>query len=543
MHELLLIAIPTLPLIMVMISLYKRSWLAITLAPLLALVSALSIPVDTTVSIPWLLLGVHWQLDATAQLFLTFSALVWLVAAWYVSAQRDKPVDSVIYHCLFLIAMMGNFLLIVAADMLSFYLGFAMMGLSAYALIVKPSQQARRAARVYLGFTLVGELALFTALLLIVSSSGSVLFNDLAPANVSDLAMALLVLGFGIKLALPGLHFWLPLSYSAAPLISAAVLSGPMMKAGLLGWIRFVPTGTDSLTGWGELLMILGGSGLLLGTLLALLQLKPSAVLAYSSVAKMGIISTLFGYALANPQQAEPVIAALLLFAMHHLLVKSALFLGLQQYRQSQGSSAVFAGLVILALSLVGLPLSGGSAAKLELAAATRDELNLLLLFSGFATTLMMLHFLQRVRQSMALATAQTEATSIGINPQLAWWLLLPIAWWAPFIPTSIAFDGKSLLLIAAGLLIYLLIRRDQKQLRQLPFFCRPGDFYHLLSRIRLVNPLRYRSARSLLPAILLPEQQQSTRDQAGEQALTTPGLWWLVVTALLVAALLIPIF
>ncbi len=539
MHELLLVIIPILPLIMAMLSLFKRSWLVITLAPLVAVVSALSIPVDTMISIPWLLLGVHWQLDATGQLFLTFSALVWLVAAWYVSAQRDKPINSTIYHCLFLTAMMGNFLLIVAADMLSFYLGFAMMGLSAYGLLVKPSQQARRAARVYLGFTLVGELALFTALLLIVSSSGSVLFNDLDPGHVSHLAMALLVLGFGIKLALPGLHFWLPLSYSAAPLISAAVLSGPMMKAGLLGWIRFVPTGADSLTGWGELLMILGGSGLLLGSLLALLQHKPSAVLAYSSVAKMGIISTLFGYALANPQQAEPVMAALLLFAMHHLLVKSALFFGLQQYRQSQGHTAVFAGLVILALSLMGLPLSGGSAAKLELAAATRDELSLLLLFSGFATTLMMLHFLDRMKQSLTPATNQAESASRIMNPQLAWWLLLAIAWWAPFMPGSIAFDGKALLLIVAGLLVYRLIRRDQKQLRQLPFFCRPGDLYHFLARIRLVNPLRYKSARSMLPSLLLPGPAKTS----GEQALTTPGLWWLVVTALLIAALLMPMF
>ena len=138
MHELLLISIPALPLIMAMVSLFKRSWLTITMAPVVALVSALSISVDTTVAIPWLLLGVHWHLDATGQLFLLFSALIWLVAGWYASAERSKPIDTPLYHCLFLTAMTGNFLLIVAADMLSFYLGFAMMGLSAYGLIVKP---------------------------------------------------------------------------------------------------------------------------------------------------------------------------------------------------------------------------------------------------------------------------------------------------------------------------------------------------------------------------------------------------------------------
>ena len=160
------------------------------------------------------------------------------------------------------------------------------------------------------------------------------LFIDIQQQTIPDLAVALLLLGFGIKLALPGLHLWLPLTYTAAPLISVAVLSGPMMNAGLLGWIRFLPPGAENLQTWGGVLIWLGVGGVLLGSILALMQCRASAILAYSSIAKMGLVSSLFGYSLAHPEQADMVIAALVLFAMHHLLVKSALFIGLHDYQQ-----------------------------------------------------------------------------------------------------------------------------------------------------------------------------------------------------------------
>ena len=254
--DFLLIAIPLLPLILALLMPLLRSGQIMILAPLTALLAAFLIPVNSSVDLPWLLTGVHWQLDSISQLFLLFSALIWLVATLYVVFARDDQTSRAIYRCLFMLAMSGNILLIIAADMTSFYLGFAMMGLSAYGIILKPSQRARRAARVYLGFTLVGELALFIAMLILFSSTGSMLFIDIQQQTIPDLAVALLLLGFGIKLALPGLHFWLPLTYTAAPLISVAVLSGPMMNAGLLGWIRFLPSGAENLQTWGGVLIL-----------------------------------------------------------------------------------------------------------------------------------------------------------------------------------------------------------------------------------------------------------------------------------------------
>ena len=201
-------------------------------------------PQGIALTIPWLLLGVHLQLDAIGQLFLLVSAFIWFVVSVFIlRIDRQQSKVASIYRVFFLTAMGGNLLLILAADMVTFYVGFALMGFSAYPLVLRRSQLARHAGRIYLAFTLVGELALFSAMVILFNSAGSFVFSDMAQGPIPPVAMALLLFGFGIKVALPGLHSWLPMVYSTAPLITVAVLSGPMMKAGLLGWLRFIPVG------------------------------------------------------------------------------------------------------------------------------------------------------------------------------------------------------------------------------------------------------------------------------------------------------------
>ena len=537
--EYLLIATPLLPLLLALLIPVLRSAHIMILAPLTALLAALQVPVNSSVYLPWLLSGVYWKLDSISQLFLLFSALIWLLTSLYVVLQPDDQTRRGIYRCLYMLAMAGNMLLIVAADMISFYLGFAMMGLSAYGIILRRSQRARRAARIYLGFTLVGELALFIAMLILFSSSDSMLFSNLQQAAIPDLAVAFLLLGFGIKLALPGLHPWLPMTYTAAPLISVAVLSGPMMKAGLLGWIRFLPPGAENLQTWGGVLIWLGVAGLLLGSIMALMQYRASAILAYSSIAKMGLVSSLFGYSLAHPEQAEIVIAALVLFAMHHLLIKSALFIGLNDYQQRNSESRVFFGLVLLSLSLIGLPFSGGSAAKSALDLATDGDLGLLLMLSGFTTALMMMHFLTTLKKQ-ALTESHMPAHSVPlVNVNLAWWLLLPIAWFGPFMPGSIQFEAKSLLLVVMAFALFLYIRQSWNRPPTQVAVFQPGDIYHLFKHVRLTNPVLVK--RDPGSSVLFTWPKPIPGKSSGSLSLTIPGLLWFAVLTILIISLLIP--
>jgi formate hydrogenlyase subunit 3/multisubunit Na+/H+ antiporter MnhD subunit len=265
---------------------------------------------------------------------------------------------------------------------------------------------------------------LFCALVLMAAHSGGLDFEGLRTTTPSHLAIALLVLGFGIKLALPGLHLWLPPAYSNAPSAGAAVLSGPMISAGLLGWMRFLPPGLEAMNGWGQTLVVIGIVQLALGTMLGLIQRNPRVVLGYSSIAKMGVLSAGFGVALAAPQSYSSLIAVLTLYAVHHLLIKGALFLGIGFLERGIARTATLAVLVVLSLALAGAPLTSGALAKSLLSDALPQawsSLYWLLTASGAGSTLLMARFL-------FLATKTNQPTVASATVSWTVWSLLLLA-------------------------------------------------------------------------------------------------------------------
>ena len=477
MNELLILAAVATPLLLIPFALSGgRRWLP-AVAALPALLVGLLVPQGTVVSLPWLLLGAHLHLDEVASLLLPATAFTWLLVATWATVRGAGRLDSPGNRLFFLAAMSGNLLVVLAADMVTFYVGFALMGLAAYPLMLRPAQQARFSARVYLVFTLVGELALFAGMVGLYIESGSLLFSEIAGRPVHGISIALLLIGFGIKVALPGLHFWLPMVYSAAPIVTVAVLSGPMMKAGLVGWLRFLPIGQEGLLLWGQLLFVLGVIGVLLGVVFGSLQRRPKAVLGYSSVAKMGLISAMVGLALSEPARADAIVAAVLLFAVHHLLVKSALFLGLGEWERVGATRPVTILLVVLSLSLAAAPFTGGAAAKLLLKDAVGVELGWLLTLSAVGTALLVIRFLVLIQARPA------RQGSVGMV--WPWWLLLPVAALGPFLPWQLPWklDGIGPLVLALPLA--LAAWWIGQRYPRLPWRVPPGDLLRWAARLR----------------------------------------------------------
>ena len=537
MNDALLILAWLMPLVLAPLALGAAGRWWPTLATVPALAAALLVPVGTVVEVPWLLLGVQLGLDPTGRPFLLFSAILWLFAGLYgaLSPTRDERAGR--FRLFFLLAMAGNLLLILAADMLTFYAGFALMGLSAYGLVVqRRSQRARRAGRVFLAWTLVGELALFSAVLLLAAGAETLRFADLAGRELPGAAVALLLLGFGVKLALPGLHVWLPLVYPAAPPVAAAVLSGPMINAGLLGWLRFLPPGAPGLAAWGEPLVAVGVVGVVLGVAVGVTQRDPRALLGYSSIAKMGLITAVFGTALARPEAAPVVVAALVVFAMHHLLVKGALFLGLGEWERAGNRSWVIAGLGLLALAMAGAPLTAGALAKTALGdalAGVGADLGLLILLSATGTALLMARLMWLVTRTRSRQTAD------GRSASLSWLVLAFLALWLPFHPAALTLSGDGLVPLGIGLalagLAWAMTRGRVRPWRGIP----PGDVLYLIPLRPLRRRLRIGHGR--LPARVFSPTWR--RSPAGERAppLAVAGLLWLSILVSLLSLVLMP--
>jgi len=462
-NSFILILVSLLPLALALLAGQRyASWITV-IAPLPALLAAAIVPVGSSVSLPWLLLGAELGLDDTGRVFLLFSGLLWLLASLYAAGSQASDHRATRFRIFFLLAMAGNLGLIVAQDAVSFYLGFTLMGLAVYGLIAHPaSQHARRAARRYLVWTIAGEMLLFVALVMLAAQhSGVVSFSVLQSIPPGGFVMLLLLTGFGIKLALPGLHLWLPQAYAVTPTPAVAVLSGAMIKAGLLGWLRFLPPGDAALVSWGQALLVAGITGICFGAIAGLLQRTPRLLLGYSSISKMGVLTTGMGAALAWPEMAPAIIGAVVIYAAHHALVKGALFLGLGLVERDGPRPWVQAGLVFLALALTGAPLTSGAFAKSVLTASLpqgAEYLLLLLAVSAFATTLLMARFLFLVRKQRS-----SKASPLPAESRIAWLMLLAIIAVVPFaiaeagqlmanvVPVFLGILLSALVLLAAG--------------------------------------------------------------------------------------------
>lgn len=464
---------PFLPLVLVaLLGLYPRpallAWVPWMAVPALAV---LALPVGSMADYPWLLLGLQLGLDATNRVFLALTAVLWLAAGVYArSYLRDDPRYN--RYCEFhLLAMAGNFGLVLAQDAISFYAGFTLMSLASYGLVVHVgSRLAHRAALVYLVMAVLGELMLFGGIVLSAVAADSVLLADLQAATPGPLTMLLLVAGFGIKAGLLGLHLWLPLAHPVAPTPASAVLSGVMIKAGLLGWLRFLPFGGVALAEWGGLLLALGLAGAFFGVLRGLPETDPKKILAYSSISQIGLITSGVGLGLLEPMLWPALSAAVVLYALHHALAKGALFLGVGVVAatavDSRGAALLRAGMAVLAGALAGLPLTSGATAKYALKQAieglgsTRATVLIgLLSLAAVGTTVLMIRLLQQLR--FATDTASRPPPGLWLPWGLVALLVIVLAAWHPLSVSTLtpAALWAGLWPIMLGLIVWWLAR------------------------------------------------------------------------------------
>ncbi len=404
--SLLLLAAVSAPLLAVLL-LSAKPWRtavlrATPLAAVPALLLALTGPLGTQLSLSWL--GEHTvlELDAVGRVFLAFTSVLWLASGWYARAYLVKDANPVRFHLFFLLAMAGNFALILAADIPTFYVGFALMGLAASGLVLhRGDAEATRAGRVYLALAMLGEVLIFTGFVFLTVRGGTTEIAALHRGVFSPAALWLLLAGFGIKAGSLSLHFWLPLAHPAAPVPASAVLSGAMIKAGLLGWIRFLPLGEAAMPGCGFTLICAGLGAAFLGTCVGVVQRNPKTVLAYSSISQMGIMTVGVGIGALRPDAWIGIQTAVLIYATHHALSKGALFLGVGPAHAARTRGQILTarvGLLIAALALAGAPLTSGALAKVAL------KSNLAFLPSGWALVVGILLPLAAVGTTLKMA-------------------------------------------------------------------------------------------------------------------------------------------
>lgn len=563
----LLPLVAAIPLLAAAFAMHRLSWWTPAVAAAPALVAALLVPIGESHDLPWLLLGARFGLDEIGRIFLIFTSILWIAAGIHAVASMRGTPHVGRFNTFFLLAMAGNLWLIVGQDLVSFYAGFALMGLSSYGLVIhEGDRSALRAGKVYLVLTLGAELALFAALVMIASTTGSIVPTPEDLVELDDLAIALLVLGLAVKAGLVPLHVWLPLAHPAAPIPASAVLSGAMIKVALLGWLRFLPVGEVALPGWGLLFVFAGLATALYAAPIGILQSNPKVLLAYSSVGKMGLMAVTLGLMLIAPEIAPVAAIGLALYAGHHALTKGGLFLGVGLRKSAGLQGVVFGGLVLLALSMAAVPLTSGAVAKYGIKPVFVDSdwawLQVAVAATTVATAWMMVRFVWSLKRVHVADRSGGGSASPAI-PRVTWALL----GWVPLIglvilyplvlgsPTAWLTDVG--LIALAGLLaipVAVLALRRPAALATLVDSIKPGDLLELVrpllmsARWTLRWSIRgYRNASAPMTARLRERLSELARRPPSDldRRLTAwplaGGLWLGIMTLLIVLSLVVP--
>jgi formate hydrogenlyase subunit 3/multisubunit Na+/H+ antiporter MnhD subunit len=464
-----------------------RRW-ALDLMPFAAvpaLIMALTRGPVATAHIDWLLLGSWFGVDQASHIFLLLTALLWTIAGFYARYYHADDPDLHRFGFFFLLTMTGNLGLVVSMDVVTFYTTFALMTFSAYGLVVHTrSTAALRAGKVYIVMAVIGEGFLLTGLVMAAYASGEgelqaeFIRTGILDSQRSDLIIGCLLAGFGIKAGAIPLHVWLPLAHPVAPTAASAVLSGAMIKAGLLGWIRFLPIGEAEFAGWGTLLVVLSLTAAFFGVLIGLTQDDPKTLLAYSSISQMGFIATVVAVGMVEPGAWEIALIGCAIYVLHHGLIKGALFLGVGVAHEAgddpRRQRIVLAGLSLAGISLAGAPLMTGALAKSALKEGVYlgpegwgTWLDWLLPVAAIGTTVLMGRFIWLIWRHEMGHVEHGQYRGMAVPWAALILLVFPLVWMAPTwyrldIPARVAFDPANLWtstwpVLAGGLILSLI--------------------------------------------------------------------------------------
>jgi formate hydrogenlyase subunit 3/multisubunit Na+/H+ antiporter MnhD subunit len=345
-----------------------------------------------------------FTMDVSGAMLMGSAALLWMAAGVFVSRGVLGAAGFRRFCGCWFLTMTGSLGVFAAADLTGFLTMYALASLPAYGMVTHDcTASAKRAGAAYLGCSLVGETLLVGAFVLLAMNSHNLIITDavaaLPDSPWKNLTMAMLVAGFAMKMGLVPMHFWLPLAHPAAPTAGSAVLSGAIIKAGVIGLVRFLPLDTP-MPGWGIALAWAGLVTALYGVIMGMTQSYAKTILAYSSVSQMGVVASMLGMALSAGDPSVGADAAF--YAMHHLFAKGGLFLavGLVAATGLCRKWLVFVPSALLALGMAGLPFTGGALAKITSKSVLGSGMAATMAgVSAAGTALLMLHFLRQLKR------------------------------------------------------------------------------------------------------------------------------------------------
>jgi NADH-quinone oxidoreductase subunit M len=325
-------------------------------------------------SVPWLPqydVGYKMGVDGISVLFVLLSTVLTplcILASWETITTRVRE-----YMIAFLVLetmMIGMFC---ALDFLVFYMFFEGVLLPMFLIIGIWGGPRRVYASIkFFLFTLLGSVLMLIALLAIWHYAGTTdiakLLRTNFPVGMQNWLFLAFFASFAVKVPMWPVHTWLPDAHVEAPTAGSVILAGVLLKMGAYGFLRFsIPMLPQAAQTFAPMMFTLGIIAVIYTSLVALAQEDMKKLIAYSSVAHMGVV--MIGLFTFNVQGIQGALFQML----NHGVVAAALFLcvGVVYDRVHSREIARYGGLaermpayavvfMVFTMASVGLPGTGG---------------------------------------------------------------------------------------------------------------------------------------------------------------------------------------
>lgn len=237
--------------------------------------------------------------DGLAMSMVVMTAVVTLaVVAFAVAEDLRGPEGRHAAYWPLLLALWGGLnLLFLAGDLLTAYLMFELIALCGALLVtLRGGRASLLAGTRYFYAELVASTTMLLGVALVWWRAGTVVFDGLGPALAGDplgqVGLAVVTAGLLLKLPLAPLHFWLPAAHTVAPGAVSPVLSGVMVKAAFAVLVRIWFLSAPGLAPLSlvQLLGALGALAVLWGSVSALRADELKRLIAASTVAQIGLM-------------------------------------------------------------------------------------------------------------------------------------------------------------------------------------------------------------------------------------------------------------
>lgn len=331
--------------------------------------------------------GIELRFDEFSVITAVICLIGWLAVLYsfrYTEWLRGLAKERVpYYYALILLNVGGMIGFCVTGDLFNLYVFTEILSLSAYALVAISGETiAAMASFKYLLMGAISSLLVLMAIGLLLAVTGSLNMADISmrlglPVARLPVALALgaFATGFMVKAALFPVHIWLPDAHAIAPSPISAILSGLVVKIGIVGLLRvyqiYYGSGAFDLSVLNQVLVWLGAISILMGAFFAIFQEDIKLMLAYSTISNVGYI--VMGIGLSTPLS----VMGGAVHVFNHALIKATLFLaagaliygtGFRTLHDLRGAGRTMpitsAAMTIGALSIVGIPPTAGFLCK-----------------------------------------------------------------------------------------------------------------------------------------------------------------------------------